>query len=314
MSFFLLGTVFYQGSMFSSLIALTPPDLPSTLESVVDSKIQIITTSFLAISMSLLRYEIIDEVMNATGKSTKLFHTLTDLKARTSFIPPSTSSSFGIALHISEARNLKFENNVFKKVMDTFAIINTEYDLDQLLAGMGVKRSPFVVRHTESPRFFINKPVTTTRGFASCVLYESIGQLVQSGLFKLWMDLQNTKNFAQGVAGGISKEQYRRIVANRIFGAKKQIIFEEAEQVELSSLENIVVLFAGIIGISIAAFMREWLTYQILSHLGWKCWRIACQVLTMMKLLLIKFQEGADILSISLVQKGCKLLRRAKWP
>ncbi|OXA48654.1 hypothetical protein Fcan01_16232 [Folsomia candida] len=44
-AFFLVGTVFYQSSMFSSLVALTPPRLPSTLKSVVESKIQIITTT-----------------------------------------------------------------------------------------------------------------------------------------------------------------------------------------------------------------------------------------------------------------------------
>lgn len=48
MSFFLLGTVLYQGSMFSSVVAAVAPNLPTDLEAVVDSKIQIITTTMVA--------------------------------------------------------------------------------------------------------------------------------------------------------------------------------------------------------------------------------------------------------------------------
>ncbi|OXA43320.1 hypothetical protein Fcan01_21979 [Folsomia candida] len=82
--YFLLGTVFYQGSMFSSLVALIPPRLPLTMESVVYSKIPIITTSRIYIggseAVSMLNYEMLDQVINSYVNSAKLFRTLTHLK------------------------------------------------------------------------------------------------------------------------------------------------------------------------------------------------------------------------------------------
>ncbi|OXA46262.1 hypothetical protein Fcan01_19044 [Folsomia candida] len=180
MCFFLLGTVFYQGSMFSSLIARTPPDLPSNLESVVDSKIPIITTSAYYETHSLLKSLIIDDVISTTNKSSKSFHTLTELKAKTIFLYSlrrlymSSPSGFIIGLNISKGY-LQFDNKVSARVMDTFAIVNVELDLEETLAGVGVEN----------------------------------------------------------------------IATARIFGAKKEMIFDEAEQVPLSALENIFVLCAS---------------------------------------------------------------------
>ncbi|OXA43277.1 hypothetical protein Fcan01_21977 [Folsomia candida] len=89
-SFFLLGTVFYQGCMFSSLVALIPPRIPVTMESVVESKIKIITTSriYLAgrVAVSMLKNWMLDEVITSSYNYTELYRTLTDLKAKISFV------------------------------------------------------------------------------------------------------------------------------------------------------------------------------------------------------------------------------------
>ncbi|OXA38721.1 hypothetical protein Fcan01_26540 [Folsomia candida] len=236
-SFFLLGTVFYQGSMFSSLIARSPPDLPSNLKSVVDSKIQIITTSAFYETKSLLKYLMIDDVISTTNKSTKLFHTLAELKARTSFIVSlrrlytSNPSGFIIGLNISEGRNLQFENEVSTRVMDTFAIINGELDLDETLAGVGVNRDPYVVRHVDSPIFFLEIP------------------------------LENTRNFLLSAKLMTSNEQYRKIATARIFRGKKEMIFDEAEHVPLSALESIFMLCADELQNSNATYtpVAQWL-------------------------------------------------------
>ncbi|OXA46257.1 hypothetical protein Fcan01_19043 [Folsomia candida] len=153
------GTVFYQGSMFSSLITLTRPDLPSNLESVIDSKIQIVTNTWTpayGIFTSLLKYYLLDDIFTdyTAIKSTKLFRTLNDLKRRINCIYLSSRSPFLIGLYISERREVQFNNDFSDQVMDTFAIINSERDLDETLAGVGMKRVPFVVRHTEPPVFF----------------------------------------------------------------------------------------------------------------------------------------------------------------
>ncbi|OXA49059.1 hypothetical protein Fcan01_16648 [Folsomia candida] len=84
-SFFILGTVFYQGSLFSSLVARIPPSLPVTMEYVVYSKIPIITTSMIYIGpgepVSFLKYDMLDHVINTSVDFPKLFSTLTYLKA-----------------------------------------------------------------------------------------------------------------------------------------------------------------------------------------------------------------------------------------
>ncbi|OXA46175.1 hypothetical protein Fcan01_19234 [Folsomia candida] len=276
LSFFLLGTVFYQGSMFSSLVAMTPPSLPSTLESVIYSRIQIITTNLLNPNgknfTSLLNFALIDNVINATAKSSKLFQTLTDLKTRQSLID--TPSAFGTGLNISEARDVKFVNNISSRVTETFAIINVEQDLTAMLAGLGMKRNPYVVTHTESPIFFLVMPLSISRGFMGSIIYQTIGQLGQSGLNKLWEDLQITQVLFNRVKGRTSEEQYRKIFVTRNFGVKKEIIFEEAEQVPFCSLASVFVLCGGILSIALVAFIREWLSYEMVKLLGWQCLRM----------------------------------------
>ncbi|OXA53697.1 hypothetical protein Fcan01_11324 [Folsomia candida] len=121
---------------------------------------------------------ILTDAINATRNSTKLFQTLELLQARTTLVR--TKSDFVVGVNISEEWDVKLEDDVYKRVMDTFAVRNMDYELDELLAGVGVKIVPYVVRHTESPKLFLNQPVYITRGFMNSLMSQSFGQLAQS--------------------------------------------------------------------------------------------------------------------------------------
>lgn len=290
LSFFLLGTVFYQGSMFSSLVSLTPPALPSSLEDVVDSSIEIITTSQIQVPLdsgiilvSVLKYKMIEDVRSVSPPN--LFRILTKLKTRTRLV--NTLSGFVTGVNISQGSHVEFGNNSFHEVMDTFAVINVELDLDQVLAGVRVHRDPYIVRHTESPIFFFNIPLFITRGFLNWVVSLSIGQLAQSGLYKLWWDLQHVKSLLTLIRDKTDKEQYRKllhsVVIMRNLGAKQEVEAEKWKSVSFSALEGIFGLCGGLLIASMLVLIRELVSYEMLIFVGRKCRQRCCQVIQILK-------------------------------
>lgn len=298
LSFYLLGTVFYQGSMYSSLVAVSPPDIPSTLESVVDSKIQIITTSSsvdpedTSRRISLLKYITNEDVNNITINSTRLLHILMKFKEMPNFIYSEPESHFVVGLDISARNDIHFENNVFKQVMDTFAIINLDYELDNFFSGIKVKNNPYINRHIEEPIFFLEMPISITRGFISSAIIEGFGQLEQSGIYRLWLDLGIKKAFMENILDKTSKNVYREAVLMRFFGARENIVFEEGKQVPLSALLGVLWLCAGILGVAIVTFIREVVTYEMLIYLGKKFRSTATKVVIFVKLVI---SRSADV-------------------
>ncbi|OXA36982.1 hypothetical protein Fcan01_28259 [Folsomia candida] len=288
-SFFLLGTVFYQGSMFSSLIAHTPFAVPSTLEYVVESGIQILTTSRIMAGeprpTSMLRH-IMDDVINTTDRSTKLFRTLIDLKSRVNFI--FRFYMFEIGLNISEGHEVEFEDGTFKRVKDTFAIINVDYELDEVLEGVGFKGDPYILRHTEFPMFFADVPILISRGCMTSFIIDCCGRLAQSGLYKWWEDLDVLDVLLGNVKDASLKQLYRKLIAKRFFGAKNEIVFEEAKQVTLSALGGVIGLGGGILFFAGVAFVQELVSYQMLQYMAWKCKRGAGVVLTVLKIKILR--------------------------
>ncbi|OXA42235.1 hypothetical protein Fcan01_22726 [Folsomia candida] len=222
LSFFLLGSVFYQSSLYSKLVAVTPPRLPSTFESVLASKIQIITTTRIyhgsATPKSLLKFSLLKPIIKTSLKP-KLIGTETLLQDRVHFVR--STSDFIVGVNISEEWDVNLQGNSFQRVMDTSAIINSEYDLDEMLAGVETKRVSYIVRHTEPTKFFIHKPIFITRGFMNSFLSKSIGHLVQSGLYKLWEYLDYTRKFMKDIKGQTSTELYRKVFVKKFFGVKK---------------------------------------------------------------------------------------------
>ncbi|OXA41595.1 uncharacterized protein LOC118439035 [Folsomia candida] len=298
LSFFLLGTVFYQGSMFSSLIAHTPLGVPSTLEYVVDSEIQIITTSRIEAGTrkptTLLRFIMDDDVIGEMNQSRKLFRTLTNLKSRINFI--FAYYMFEIGLNISEGNKVEFEDGAFKRVKDTFAITNVDFELDEVLVGVGAKRDPYIVKHTESPIFFFNSPIFVTRGCMTSFIFESCGQLAQSGLYQWWHDLDVLDILIGNVKAGSDKVLPRKVIATRFFGAKKEVVFEEAKQVPLSALVGVLGLCGGILAVAVLAFVREILSNQPFKLVACKCKRTAGMLWSVVT---IQIREGRRVININ---------------
>ncbi|OXA38858.1 hypothetical protein Fcan01_26466 [Folsomia candida] len=215
--FFLVGSVFYQGSIFSSLIITLPPILPSTLESLVDSQIQIITTTRVYDSgyRSMLTNFLIDDVINTTKPGSNLFHTLTQVKKRTKFID--SSSSFAVGLSISESLRVKFGSGEVNKVSDTFAVINAENELVEMLSAIGLMGDVHVVRSLEAPIFFINNPICIGGKMLLPLISIGFGQLAQSGLYERWEELENLKILIAQVKALKNRDLYRKAVISRLF-------------------------------------------------------------------------------------------------
>lgn len=93
--------------------------------------------------------------------------------------------------------------------------------LDEFLAGLRVKRDPYVAIHKEPSLFFINVPISITRGFLNSLVAQSFGQLAQSGLYKLWQDLENTAARTTRIKRQTNEEVYRKVILTTLFGTKK---------------------------------------------------------------------------------------------
>lgn len=256
--FFLVGSVFYQGSIFSSLIITLPPILPSTLESLVDSQIQIITTTRVYDSgyRSMLTNFLIDDVINTTKPGSNLFHTLTQVKKRTKFID--SSSSFAVGLSISESLRVKFGSGEVNKVSDTFAVINAENELVEMLSAIGLMGDVHVVRSLEAPIFFINNPICIGGKMLLPLISIGFGQLAQSGLYERWEELENLKILIAQVKALKNRDLYRKAVISRLFRVRKKIVFEEEEAVSISALEGFLVLVMILFGVALVIFLVEW--------------------------------------------------------
>lgn len=275
-----MGTVFHQGSMFSSLVALTPPILPSTLESVVDSKIQIITTSAVTLNYfttSLLKYQMHDmgSTISTVASSAKLLSTLKQLESRMIFID--TESAFFTGFQISAGTKLEFEDKSVTPIMDTFAIINIDYELDNMLAGVGLERVPYVLRHIESSRFFREMATVVTRAFMSSAVSQISGLLAQSGVYKMWRDLELMKDLVSNIKGFTSTKQYRRVVVPRFFGVMNEVMFEEGKKVSLFAFEGTIRLCAAILSMTIVSFIREFVSYETLRCIARECRQGICR-------------------------------------
>lgn len=174
-SFYLLGTVFYQGSIFSALISFTPPDLPLTLKSLAFSNVQIITSSGTYGSQhkigSLLKEVILNNLIKNNVSSIEL-SIATKLRTRARFI--AAESEFLIGSAISRERNITFEKRVTKRAIDTFGIINVKHQLEEMLAGLRVRRDPYIVRHTEPSILYLNLPRFVSRGFITAIVSQGL--------------------------------------------------------------------------------------------------------------------------------------------
>lgn len=270
--FFLMGTVFYQGAIFSSLVTVQSPNLPSTLQSVVDSQIQIITTTPYYSNLngygSMFKALFLEDEINAAQTGTKHFRTLTDLKMRTKFIE--RASPFTLGLRISDSLPVKFDSGEVTSVMDTFAIINLEHDLVQILAGIKLKGDPQVVRSLEPSISIMHNPICVLGKIFLPQISQGFGQLAQSGLFQLWGDLDDGKELVSNVKKFTSEDLSRQVILTHLFGIRRKIVHEDAEPVSISALDGFLLLVVGLFAVALVIFLSESVTYEKLRYLGFK--------------------------------------------
>ncbi|OXA61944.1 hypothetical protein Fcan01_00370 [Folsomia candida] len=278
--FFLVGTVFYQGAIFSSLIAMQPPSFSSDLESVVDSEIQIITTTYRYTNHhgygSMLRDLLRDEISIMTKSDTGLLRILSKLNKSVEFIP--THSSFTVGLNISESWRVQFDSGEVKKAADTFAVLNLEGDLAEILAGIGLKGDPHIVTSLEEPIFFLQNPILVKRWFFYPFISHGFGQLAQSGLYDFWIELTSFSELMNTVRKYTTDELYRKVVITRLYKVRKEIVFEEEKSVSVSALDSVPPLVGVLFGAGLLIFLGESIKWQGLRYLFLKWRQYAAEV------------------------------------
>ncbi|OXA42147.1 hypothetical protein Fcan01_23165 [Folsomia candida] len=139
--FFFIGTEFYQGSLFSSLITTSPPELPTSTSALLDLKLQIITTGGYyngtsELQLSTVMYMIRDSIYKPDNTK-KLNTMLTQLRHSIMFIP--TENSFMLAAQLANLQTFDFNRSI-RKLEDTFAILDESPRDENFISGLRTKR------------------------------------------------------------------------------------------------------------------------------------------------------------------------------
>ncbi|OXA39332.1 hypothetical protein Fcan01_25914 [Folsomia candida] len=118
--FFMIGTEFYQGSLFSSLITTSPPELPISTDELINLNLQIITTGYVygGGGQTSTAVEMIYDSLRKSKYGTKL---LTHLRRRSKFIP--TRNSFMLGVQLANSQQFYFNRSI-RKLEETFAILD----------------------------------------------------------------------------------------------------------------------------------------------------------------------------------------------
>lgn len=259
--FFMMGSEFYQGSLFSSLISTTPPQLPNSKEGVLNSNMEIITTGTTS-GGSKVKFEhssvvdfMIPEFLRKTENGTNLHQILTKLKSRALYVPALNKFEFGIEI----ADSLEFKvNGVKKKLGETFAIVDNEKHVANFLDGLRSKRTLWSRRFDELGLFHV-APIMMHRTWLFPILSEGLGRLCQSGLYHRWESFDRVSEISDYDKKLLGKRWlFRKITYKLLFQVERmEFVFEESNPVSLIALRNMVKLYGVLILIGICLFVLE---------------------------------------------------------
>lgn len=263
-STFLLSMA-YQSGLFSSLIAVSGPEVPQSLEAVVQQGIPILTTvagyNGPGKSISLLKDQILQDIQGKQVNETflKFVQKLDNL---TKFV---YGRSFAIAFNITHDMSLiSTGNTVLHKENvslkgDMFAILDTEDQIRRLLEGIDLysNDSLGIIRNHNIPHFLLVGPFYGHRNFIYPIYLTALGQLEQAGIYQQWDVLEEMKNRLRSLVNMEDKANFRTIMTKAVTQVDKTIKFSEADPVSLDSLKTAFTFCGCFVGIGILVLSIE---------------------------------------------------------
>lgn len=146
-SFFMIGSEFYQGSLFSSLIATIPPQLPQSNQEALDSNLEIITIGSTFGSPNVhgkYEYSVVVDLMipallEKTSENSRLHQMLIKLKNKAIYVSTLYTGEFWAGWKISDSLEFDF-NHHKKQLKETFAIVGQVVHVSNFVEGLRTKR------------------------------------------------------------------------------------------------------------------------------------------------------------------------------
>ncbi|OXA49081.1 Pyruvate dehydrogenase E1 component [Folsomia candida] len=262
--FFMIGSEFYQGSLFSSLITTTPPQLPKCNQDVLDSDLDVITTGTTyglgegpTLDNSVVMDFMIPDVLQRIDGDTNLYKMLTNFKNKV--IVVSTVNQFAFATNISDS--LKFDYiRGEKKLKETFAILDNEEHVYNFVQGLQAKRKLWVKALDGLGLFYVH-PVMMERSWLFPLFSQGLGRLCQSGFYQGWKNFDRLRGLFSYVKSKEKSELFRKSSLKMVSQVEtREIIFDESNPVSVLALKNMLQLILMLILTGVCLFLIEWLT------------------------------------------------------
>ncbi|OXA48686.1 Xaa-Pro dipeptidase [Folsomia candida] len=240
---------FYQGDIYSQLTAKTSPSVPRTTSELLSSNISIVTSSSIIREVAMS-----DEDGNLFGSGLgneiflqlrlanigKFADTLRRLDQRAKHVPATATYSYITG----------------ERLIAPLAIMDLEKELNQIVDKCEMVGKWVSKRNIDDINLERVSVADGPRNFLLSPLQHGIGQLAQSGLTKLWDDLDKMGKLYMTAADNFNSSN-SRYFRRRMINARADVKFNEAQQVSAAAMQYIFVACMELVVLGCMAFIME---------------------------------------------------------
>jgi hypothetical protein len=171
-------------------------------------------------------------------------------------------NKFEIGLNITQGSPLNSMNSSFVNFKLPVILLDRSSDIELLVEGIQLfSKTAAVVRNYEMLPFMIRTPWCGPRNLLYPILANGLGQLVQSGIYFKWEQLEQVKlqlfEAKRLKNGTLSSSEYKMIYAKSMSRLKKEIIFSEATSVSFQAMKYAFAYCAIMLSFGFVAFLIE---------------------------------------------------------
>lgn len=253
----LLMANLYQGSIYSCLAVLFPPQTPRGVEDLVNWDIPVVAADHVysyntAAFQSYLFDYIIPDLLSAEGHTPKFKQLMSQLRSK-------ILSSHNISVYDTLVEIMG--RNSSYPIISVFN--NNQYTMDHLMTNTKLAGNRHIVQNSGDTPFRIIEYVLSYRTLLSAYLTKEWGRMRDAGLGDIWK-----KMFTISRMFGWEMESPRRSEALTIllYNLRDPVTFHEATPVSAELIEPIFAICGAVMGLGMVMFVVE--NREIVARLG----------------------------------------------
>lgn len=222
----------YQGSIYSCLTVTLPPSVPKTIEDVISSNLQVITTSsILSVlviqqNLSVLQHKILPDLIPWFPADSAYSRTIQKFNSSLYFLNLRDITRADIAATISNSQDILASNKTIR-TSGTFAVMDDKNDLNNFSSLMKILGKRLLIKghsgHMDFYTFYVDVVKTN---FIVPKLYEGINRLVESGIYGRWGAMNDLKADLEEMRK-VGSEPYRKLFRMEMVGTGRDDFKED---------------------------------------------------------------------------------------